>query len=391
MPMSAHHNTLYSPSVNSPNSRTSNHFGSSGIVDFARQENHSPPLPVNCAPTPRSFSLMWQSGNNSPHATNAHTPTASSTRAKPNLFSPISAKSHFSVASESTDIHSNSQTRSVFNNTDPHTVHTEQSNAMPNHGRNVHEGYVANISRYAPYASTVAKSPKRLSSSMEDLCNVPDHHHLHRSLSSIHDNLNSCAFSSASAESTCAIDREENHCHQQVTAHHYRHDPYAVRHTLRASCLPFERIEHAKADIQAVIVAVCGENFNVIVESVQKAPKGHCLEVTIRTSHPNDLADKLAEAVVLMDRNGFHVADGNVHPQQALLDYCEHVRNLPQQERHWRLDGLPCSSAGFRVDGIEARHGNNRGDKNYRQAHIARTQHRPTTSSRFSKAPTPRR
>lgn len=369
----------------------------------------------------------------------AHTPKAAQITAS---YKP--KKSHLcSVSSGSSNvIHGTARPENMFNNTDPHTVHTEQSNAMPNHGRNVHEEFVLPIARYYPYPSVAATEAHH----NNGICNHKHTNSKEHSSASFHNNsysnlagmdivpsptdrhhspdeiispsgcnmrdMNLCAFSSISECTNAtfadthnlvnhAHEIDNNHSTHHSTLHsnqlHYRHDPYATRHILRASCLPFERIEHAKSDLQAVISAVCGENFNAVVESVQKATKGHCLEVAVRTSQPRVFADLMAEAVVLMDRKGFYVAHhiespkvgekntilGALHSQgsifstrQAVLDYCEHVRNLPQQERHWRLDGLPCSSAGFRLDGFDVKHGNNRGDKNYRQAHLARSQRR---------------
>lgn len=255
----------------------------------------------------------------------------------------------------------------------------------------------------------------------------------------------------------------------------YRHDMGATQHTLRASCLPFERgtdFEVVRRDLQAIVNAVCSAHFasrrgavvadsdngcahlvstnplNVVVLNVRKAAKGHTMEATVRTSQPRLLAKLISEAVVLADRKGFHLAHhyerpadaeecelapaacqpntSHVHQRasepvtvstrQQLLKYCETIRNLPQKQRHWTLDGLPCSTVGLRVDGVmpvtdeellarrvgaaaaavplaaaavasaEAtvshpasaapRVVTNRGDKNYRQAYVLRSQMR---------------
>eukprot|EP00744_Colponema_vietnamica_P030518 GILI01047669.1.p1 GENE.GILI01047669.1~~GILI01047669.1.p1 ORF type:complete len:120 (+),score=3.95 GILI01047669.1:139-498(+) len=118
--------------------------------------------------------------------------------------------------------------------------------------------------------------------------------------------------------------------------------------------------------MQTVLTTLCRAYQNAawpLSVTVEHATsKGHSMEFVLTTTDPNQLKAILNDAVVLMDRKGFHYTT-NSQPKssrtyryrrasvnkQRLLSYCASIRRLPAKQRHWFLDGLPCSLVSFQL------------------------------------------
>jgi len=147
---------------------------------------------------------------------------------------------------------------------------------------------------------------------------------------------------------------------------HFTHSPYARYTTLRFRNLAFERSATMATDIQCVLYALVGTE--PVVRNVRLAQPGKpYIEADIITSKHKLIVEKVNESVIVMDRHGFHIARGTVSTEvstrpprrgaraskehvtisntsevEHVLNYCKAVRQLPQKERHFKLDGLPC-------------------------------------------------
>jgi len=190
-------------------------------------------------------------------------------------------------------------------------IHSSETNSMPGHRRNVHEEALGDSCNYHPFEATLAAVQKS----------------------------------------------------------HFSHSPYATATTLRFRNLAFERHATMVKDIQCILYNMAGPE--PVVTSVRLSEPGRpFIEATVITAYPGDIVAKINKKVMVMDRYGYHVARGTVDtavsarpakrnvcipkeqqqvittsstPEvQAALDYCKAVRQLPQKERHFKLDGLPC-------------------------------------------------
>jgi len=138
----------------------------------------------------------------------------------------------------------------------------------------------------------------------------------------------------------------------------YAHSPYAAVSTLRIRNLAFERNEASMTiDIQCLLSVICG-NEPVVVAVRLAAPGRPYIEADVITAYAGHIVKRMSERVVVVDRHGFHLARGTVtahvdrrrkdhavpnsRETAAVLDYCAAIRQLPQKERHFKLDGLPC-------------------------------------------------
>ena len=182
-----------------------------------------------------------------------------------------------------------------------------ETNAMPNHGRNVHT---------------------------EDLKASCDYHGFDETLA-------------------------------KVARARYVHSPYCAVVTMRFRNLAFERLPHAASDIQCILFVLFGTD--PVVLSARPMMKGTpFVEADVMCHNAYTIFRGLSERIVVIDRHGFHVARGtvctrpaharrggrntssndNVFPKTvetaAALEYCKRVRQLPQKERHFKTDGLPC-------------------------------------------------
>jgi hypothetical protein len=144
----------------------------------------------------------------------------------------------------------------------------------------------------------------------------------------------------------------------------FSHSPYASQSILCFRNLAFERSATMVTDIQCLLFATCGPE--PVVTSVRLAEPGRpFIEATVVTAYPQHIVKRISEHLVLMDRHGFHIARGTVRinndrrrkfgpsPVRDLaaannkeagdvLKYSASVRQLPQKDRHFKLDGLPC-------------------------------------------------
>ncbi|ESL09478.1 hypothetical protein TRSC58_02799 [Trypanosoma rangeli SC58] len=90
--------------------------------------------------------------------------------------------------------------------------------------------------------------------------------------------------------------------------------------------------------LNRVVEATCGPDIATVVAI---EPRSETSFITlIRTNNVWQLIHKL-RCRVLMDRHGFWYAE-NMEQYLRLKEYCESVRRLPQQMRHFQTDGLPC-------------------------------------------------
>mmetsp|Transcript_68207 Transcript_68207/g.79391 ORF Transcript_68207/g.79391 Transcript_68207/m.79391 type:complete len:621 (+) Transcript_68207:288-2150(+) len=101
---------------------------------------------------------------------------------------------------------------------------------------------------------------------------------------------------------------------------------------------PSEWIHDAKVVFQEVICAICGPRC-AVVERIEPRSETSFIAF-VKTAQLWDLISAL-RCRCLMDRHGFWYASS----WQQYLDmktYCEVVRRMPQQQRHYKTDGLPC-------------------------------------------------
>ncbi|RNF03136.1 uncharacterized protein Tco025E_08243, partial [Trypanosoma conorhini] len=90
--------------------------------------------------------------------------------------------------------------------------------------------------------------------------------------------------------------------------------------------------------LNRVVEATCGPDIATVVGI---EPRSETSFITlVRTNGVWQLIHKL-RCRVLMDRHGFWYAE-NMEQYLRLKEYCESVRRLPQQMRHFQTDGLPC-------------------------------------------------
>ncbi|KEG11200.1 hypothetical protein DQ04_02861000 [Trypanosoma grayi] len=90
--------------------------------------------------------------------------------------------------------------------------------------------------------------------------------------------------------------------------------------------------------LNRVVEATCGPDVATVVGI---EPRSETSFITlVRTNEVWLLIHKL-RCRVLMDRHGFWYAE-NMEQYLRLKEYCEGVRRLPQQMRHFQTDGLPC-------------------------------------------------
>lgn len=101
---------------------------------------------------------------------------------------------------------------------------------------------------------------------------------------------------------------------------------------------PSELIHQALDVFQDVIATVC-TNYGGIVERVDHRSETSFIAF-VRTSFVWHLIS-LLRCRVLMDRHGFWYAT-DLDRYVQMKEYCEGVRRLPQQQRHYKTDGLPC-------------------------------------------------
>ena len=146
----------------------------------------------------------------------------------------------------------------------------------------------------------------------------------------------------------------------------FAHNPYAALVTMRFRNLAFERLPHVATDIQCILFVLFGTD--PVVMSVRPMAKGTpFVEADVMCHSVERLVSGMAEKVVVIDRHGFHVARGTVSTRSvrarrggrnapmgrddvqpnsdetaAALNYCKAVRQMPQKERHFKTDGLPC-------------------------------------------------
>lgn len=101
---------------------------------------------------------------------------------------------------------------------------------------------------------------------------------------------------------------------------------------------PSEWIHEALVTFQEVVSAICGPRC-AIVERIEPRSETSFIAF-VKTAQVWDLISAL-RCRALMDRHGFWYAN----TWQQYLDmkaYCENVRRMPQQQRHYKTDGLPC-------------------------------------------------
>ncbi|KAG5510118.1 hypothetical protein JKF63_07014 [Porcisia hertigi] len=90
--------------------------------------------------------------------------------------------------------------------------------------------------------------------------------------------------------------------------------------------------------LNRVIEMTCGRDAGVVQGFETRSETSFVAQV--RTNKVWDLIYKL-RCRVLMDRFGFWYA-GDIDQYVRMKEYCEGVRRLPQQTRHFQTDGLPC-------------------------------------------------
>ncbi|KAH9599862.1 hypothetical protein LSM04_009538 [Trypanosoma melophagium] len=90
--------------------------------------------------------------------------------------------------------------------------------------------------------------------------------------------------------------------------------------------------------LNRVVEATCGPDIATVVGIEPRSETSFI--ALVRTDRVWDLIHKL-RCRVLMDRHGFWYAE-NFDQYMRLKEYCENVRRLPQQTRHFQTDGLPC-------------------------------------------------
>ncbi|GET86671.1 hypothetical protein, conserved [Leishmania tarentolae] len=90
--------------------------------------------------------------------------------------------------------------------------------------------------------------------------------------------------------------------------------------------------------LNRVIVATCGRDAGLVQSFEARSETSFIAHV--RTNNVWELIYKL-RCRVLMDRFGFWYA-ANIDQYVRMKEYCESVRRLPQQTRHFQTDGLPC-------------------------------------------------
>ncbi|ESS70521.1 hypothetical protein TCDM_00649 [Trypanosoma cruzi Dm28c] len=90
--------------------------------------------------------------------------------------------------------------------------------------------------------------------------------------------------------------------------------------------------------LNRVVEATCGPDIATVVGIEPRSETSFI--ALIRTNDVWHLIHKL-RCRVLMDRHGFWYAE-NMEQYLRLKEYCESVRRLPQQIRHFQTDGLPC-------------------------------------------------
>ncbi|RNE98761.1 hypothetical protein TraAM80_08608 [Trypanosoma rangeli] len=90
--------------------------------------------------------------------------------------------------------------------------------------------------------------------------------------------------------------------------------------------------------LNRVVEATCGPDIATVVAIEPRFETSFI--AFIRTNNVWQLIHKL-RCRVLMDRHGFWYAE-NMEQYLRLKEYCESVRRMPQQMRHFQTDGLPC-------------------------------------------------
>ncbi|ORC88551.1 uncharacterized protein TM35_000161890 [Trypanosoma theileri] len=90
--------------------------------------------------------------------------------------------------------------------------------------------------------------------------------------------------------------------------------------------------------LNRVVEATCGPDIATVVGIEPRSETSFI--ALVRTNEVWHLIHKL-RCRVLMDRHGFWYAE-NFDQYMRLKEYCEGVRRLPQQMRHFQTDGLPC-------------------------------------------------
>ncbi|CCW68336.1 unnamed protein product [Phytomonas sp. Hart1] len=90
--------------------------------------------------------------------------------------------------------------------------------------------------------------------------------------------------------------------------------------------------------INRVIAATCGVDVATVMSVEPRSETSFVANV--RTRVGNQLVQKL-RCRVLMDRHGFWYAN-TFNQYKCLKEYCEAIRRLPQQSRHYLTGGLPC-------------------------------------------------
>ncbi|KAG5484753.1 hypothetical protein LSCM1_06574 [Leishmania martiniquensis] len=90
--------------------------------------------------------------------------------------------------------------------------------------------------------------------------------------------------------------------------------------------------------LNRVIEATCGREAGLVQGFESRSETSFIAHV--RTSNVWELIYKL-RCRVLMDRFGFWYA-ADIDQYVRMKEYCESVRRLPQQTRHFQTDGLPC-------------------------------------------------
>lgn len=90
--------------------------------------------------------------------------------------------------------------------------------------------------------------------------------------------------------------------------------------------------------LNRVIEATCGRGAGLVQSYETRSETSFIAHV--RTGNVWDLIYKL-RCRVLMDRFGFWYA-ADIDQYVRMKEYCEGVRRLPQQTRHFQTDGLPC-------------------------------------------------
>jgi hypothetical protein len=106
---------------------------------------------------------------------------------------------------------------------------------------------------------------------------------------------------------------------------------------LYARMFPIELLNVFLETMVSILQQVAGDIC--AVESASACSESSGL-VRVRTSRVWDVIHR-ARYRVLMDRHGFWYAE-SMDQYLQLKQYCENLRSMPQQERHFVTDGLPC-------------------------------------------------